>query len=560
MSASGMGGEQTSLKRALVQRVRNAPDRWRSRISSPKGDDNSEPEVAVAPEVASAAAAADPQSPSAPQQVPTVLAASPEVERAVSRAVDWVRARSASMSEDDLEAMFFSLDEDNSGFLSRSTVQYSLERIGQTMDESELGSALGRLGFTLSPSRFDELFNECDTNADGRLTLDEFKLLVATTGITPPSSNRFAMDLFQQYDEDNSGQIDKNEFRAVASAIQVDQRRRSLIACATAGVAALVVSRKSDEYQWGQRTFRNLYLEPRAEKAQQFAFPTALISSDLDEAVARTLSTRGYTAANTLFAHSTCSDEVNSVDEQLIDLMTSRWREGFALGGLGGLPFAGSSGFRAYLHHVPDKGRLLILFAPHVGIDADGRIGALQRDGQSSVSKACGAGIGAYKALLARGRGASPTPPSTVLDLADKDKDAPFDPELATIVKLLGSRMDGVESASDPIAFVTYQLYGIIKELVDSCITGTDDVWEYASEVAIVGGVMVNRRVGGDFFQPLSFEARRPGQLPTDLYAQTFGAKPNLLPVLGSNAAVKAVYAKGNAADKAAAEKVAAGR
>ena len=75
--------------------------------------------------------------------------------------------------------------------------------------------------------------------------------------------------------------------------------------------------------------------------------------------------------------------------------MVSRWQEGFSLGGLGGLPFAGKSGFRAFLHHVPDSGRLLVLFAPHGGIDAEGRVGALQRDGQVEVSKACGAAVGA---------------------------------------------------------------------------------------------------------------------------------------------------------------------
>ena len=71
-------------------------------------------------------------------------------------------------------------------------------------------------------------------------------------------------------------------------------------------------------------------------------------------------------------------------------------------------------------------------------------------------------------------------------------------------------------------------------------------MWDYASEVAVVGGVMVNRRVGGDFFQPLSFEARRPRGEPTvDLYEQTFGKKPDLAPVLGSDSAVRALYRKG---------------
>jgi len=314
------------------------------------------------------------------------------------------------------------------------------------------------------------------------------------------------------------------------------------LACATTAAAAVLVSRFSDEYQWAQRQFRGLYLERQAEAAQQLAFPTALLSADLDEKVARTLGGRGYTPRNTLFAHSVCSDEVNLHQEQLVDLMVHRWQEGFALGGLGGLPFAGKSGFRAYLHHVPDRGRLLVLFAPHVGIDASGRIGALERDGQSLVSKACGAGIGAYKALAAKAKAPPPAAPSSVLDITDKDT-APFDPELEVIINQLGPRLKGIEEARDPIAFVTYQMYAVVRELVDRELRDLDDVWDYASEVALVGGVMINRRVGGDFFQPMSFEVRRPnGQPPVDLYTQTFGKRPDLAAVLGSEQAVQGLF------------------
>ena len=51
---------------------------------------------------------------------------------------------------------------------------------------------------------------------------------------------------------------------------------------------------------------------------------------------------------------------------------------------------------------MPDSGKLLILFAPHVGIDAEGRVGALQREGQEAVSKACGAAVGSYKAIQSK--------------------------------------------------------------------------------------------------------------------------------------------------------------
>jgi hypothetical protein len=39
------------------------------------------------------------------------------------------------------------------------------------------------------------------------------------------------------------------------------------------------------------------------------------------------------------------------------------------MGGLGGLPFVGKTGFKAYSSHVPKDGHIFILFAPHVGID-----------------------------------------------------------------------------------------------------------------------------------------------------------------------------------------------
>ena len=57
-------------------------------------------------------------------------------------------------------------------------------------------------------------------------------------------------------------------------------------------------------------------------------------------------------------------------------------------------------------------------------------------------------------------------------------------------------------------------------------------------------GVMINRRTGGDYFQPLSFELRTQFLAdgpPTDVYAEAFGEKPNLLPILGSEEAVKRV-------------------
>ena len=89
-------------------------------------------------------------------------------------------------------------------------------------------------------------------------------------------------------------------------------------------------------------------------------------------------------------------------------------------------------------------------------------------------------------------------------------------------------------------------MYAIVRDLVDDCIAQTPDLFNLATEVAIVGGVMINRRVGGDFFQPLSFETRVKDGSPSgniiDLYEESFGQRPDLTSVLGSQEAVDALY------------------
>mmetsp|Transcript_32964 Transcript_32964/g.79749 ORF Transcript_32964/g.79749 Transcript_32964/m.79749 type:complete len:405 (+) Transcript_32964:112-1326(+) len=345
--------------------------------------------------------------------------------------------------------------------------------------------------------------------------------------------DREVEELFAKYDTDGNKMIDIDEFRSVVLRMKSSSRRREVLSVAAATFGSIFVASGSDTFQFAQKRLRSGYLEEAAEEAQKQFFPTAMLSSDIDSAVARVLKTRGFTPENTLFGHSVCADEVNNRKEQLIPLMVNRWQEGFALGGLGGLPFAGKSGFGAYLHHVPDSGKLLVIFAPHVGIDEIGRVGSLQRDGQAKVSTACGAAIGAYKELQ-KTKKAKADP----LAVFESDNPREFDPQLKNIVNLLAPRLEGIDDSADSISFVTYQMYGIIRELITACITETPDLFDFASEVAVVGGVMINRRKGGDFFQPLSFEVSKKGDASVDLFEEAFGKRPNLLPVMGSTSAM----------------------
>lgn len=91
----------------------------------------------------------------------------------------------------------------------------------------------------------------------------------------------------------------------------------------------------------------------------------------------------GFTDDNTLYADSSCPDEINhdDPDEDLTSLFTRRWGEVFPLSGLAGMPFVGKTGWGAFSSHCPEDGNIVVLFAPHVGVDRDGNVGKIYRDG-----------------------------------------------------------------------------------------------------------------------------------------------------------------------------------
>ena len=360
-------------------------------------------------------------------------------------------------------------------------------------------------------------------------------------------------ELFDSYDADSGGTIDREEFKEIARTMRTDATRRTILAAFSSAAAAAAVAKYSEEYAFVQKYSRGLFIESEAERAMNNAFPTAMLSSDANEAIAKVLQSRGFTADNSLFAHSVCPDEVNAKSEELVSLLIRQWGEAFTLGGLGGVPFAGKTGVRAYLHHVPDRGRLVIFFAPHVGIDSRGKVGGLQRFGQTSFAVACGAAVGAYKALKGKSSAAVEELQRMGSLTNDDQGFSPFDPEIKYIKQKLGPRLAGLReqlaaaaTGEQPLetdtylynlelSFVTYQMYEIVRDLLYKELRDTEDLWDYATEVALVGGILINRDTGGDFFQPMRLEVHsRFGTESEDLYETAFGPRPDLSRVLGS--------------------------
>merc|ERR1711907_161534 len=122
----------------------------------------------------------------------------------------------------------------------------------------------------------------------------------------------------------------------------------------------------------------------------------------------------------------------------------------------------------------------------------------------------------------------------------------------------------------DKITFVTYQMYQIVRDAMLAEIKAVPGIWDDCSEIAVLGGVQINRFnkslqkrealeaqlkstlksdsefadakkildeidfEGADAFQPLFFQTTTKNGDNVDLFASTFGAKPELHSIVGS--------------------------
>ena len=121
-------------------------------------------------------------------------------------------------------------------------------------------------------------------------------------------------------------------------------------------------------------------------------FKGSIDNNSLVTTVSSILETRGVTASNTLLATSLCCDELARCLE---DDFGKVYGCNFNLGGLAGFPFAGSTGFGAMAHHIPDDGNCLVVYGPHVGMSRDGIVGKVEREGITCPDTCCGSAVAA---------------------------------------------------------------------------------------------------------------------------------------------------------------------
>lgn len=117
-------------------------------------------------------------------------------------------------------------------------------------------------------------------------------------------------------------------------------------------------------------------------------YPTALDTRDTSIKYLGLLQ-NGHTIdiSKMLMATSLCSDDINIPSTSFFSVVLGP----FFLGGLGGLPFAGTTGLTAFAHHIPDNGSAFIFYGPHIGVTLDNELGKMYRPRQEQSGASCGA-------------------------------------------------------------------------------------------------------------------------------------------------------------------------
>eukprot|EP00927_Polykrikos_kofoidii_P047924 TRINITY_DN42200_c0_g2_i1.p1 TRINITY_DN42200_c0_g2~~TRINITY_DN42200_c0_g2_i1.p1 ORF type:complete len:597 (-),score=46.07 TRINITY_DN42200_c0_g2_i1:312-2102(-) len=234
------------------------------------------------------------------------------------------------------------------------------------------------------------------------------------------------------------------------------------------------------------------------------AFPGAMPGHALMLRATGVLKSLGIRSDNTLYGQSICPDEINNEPGDLASIMRAYFGNCFPMGGIGGAPYCGKTGFGAFSSHVYDGGHIVILFGPHIAISESGELGQYLRTGQSKHSTACGAVLAAYDSCCKAADSGS----------AGEDEHDPLDMQQCWLRQQIGRQLDTIRSSKTPIAALVHESYEAIKEKLLS-ITHTNFGSGY---LVLIGGIQINMPTPWqDHFQPLMFQVESKDSASADL-------------------------------------------
>ncbi len=243
-------------------------------------------------------------------------------------------------------------------------------------------------------------------------------------------------------------------------------------------------------------------------------FPNAMTGTQFTREVIELFAKKGFTPENTVFATSTCPDEIN----RAVTGFAGHYGEHFIMGGLAGFPFTGITGFGALSHHVPDNGYLFILYGPHIGVSAVGELGKVKRPGMGERTASCGSLCGAYNYLKPRWTG---------IEDINLTYDR-LDPQQWYVTSRVHQCRNVLEWSDDPMHALVETAFGAIDEDIQAIFHASRT--HYTGTVAFIGGIQINTPPGEEnYFSPKRIELFdfRSGER-TDLLSEIIGQQKEI--------------------------------
>jgi hypothetical protein len=226
------------------------------------------------------------------------------------------------------------------------------------------------------------------------------------------------------------------------------------------------------------------------------SFKGAMPNSQFVPIVQSALEPKGF-GKNSLLATSLCCDEVNRTLEKDLSGM---FGPNFSMGGLAGFPFGGVTSFGAMAHHIPAGGSCLIVFGPHVGVDADGTVGKVNRRGREAPGACCGSAAAAagYVAEAFAAKQTSIAPPASH-----------HDAQQGFVNTLLLPYAERLDDATEPDVELPFSLYDAQKQFMDEIVSKACGEVAAPGQIGLLGGIQINTPEDEeDYFLPITFEIR----------------------------------------------------
>lgn len=227
-------------------------------------------------------------------------------------------------------------------------------------------------------------------------------------------------------------------------------------------------------------------------------FPYAVSGGEVVSRALRALKPYGLTRKNTIFGQSIGSDDINGAYGHVSTILTGFYGRTFPMGGLGGAPFVGKTGFMALSHLVPDNGHVFVLFGPHIGFSPTSEAGKFLRAGQAVPSEACRELQAAFNQCTS-GHEMSGDPS----DIMQSWWRAQLKPRCRAVLKSSNQQVE-----------LAMQAYKIIEEEMLRIInTGV-----LRGKLVLLGGIQINMPCSlPGYFMPQHFSIRSATHKPVDL-------------------------------------------